>query len=281
MVIEDSDDDFELLKSSCQAMGLPYVFERQPTGEAGLAALLAAKTTGATPDVVIVDLDLPGLPGYEVIKAIRADPQLRAMVVIVLTGSTASEDQEVCAAADHYLVKPQSLAGWKGIAQLLAASTSRRQEPRTDRAPRLRGKVCHVLHIDDDEDDRLLFARAFARSGLDGVLHSLAGAADALLYLNQLAPHAGAPRPKLIILDLSLPRLDGRELLELLRTNGRFKGIPVIVLTGSENYADMKRCRELGVDDYVVKPGTAQELIELIASFDHWLVGSSTGLPIP
>lgn len=139
--------------------------------------------------------------------------------------------------------------------------------------------VPHLLHIDDSEDDRIIFARAFSKSGLPGVLHSVGGASDALMYLNRLGPYANATRPRLIILDLSLPRLDGREFLEVLRKNHSFRTISVIVLTGSENFRDMQKCRELGIDDYIVKPKTNQELIELIASFGHWLVGSSTGIP--
>jgi CheY-like chemotaxis protein len=221
----------------------------------------------------------------------------------MLTGSDARQDHDACAAADQYLVKPQALSGWRTLARCLgtiarhgggnaageykataetetATGTQAKAEVGTASRIARQARECHLLHIDDDADDRELFALAFAKSGLDGVLHSVAGAADALLYLNQLGPHIGAPRPRLIILDLSLPRLDGRELLELLRVNPRFKSIPVIVLTGSENYADMARCRALGVDDYVVKPHTSQELVELIASFDHWLVGSETGSPL-
>jgi CheY-like chemotaxis protein len=99
------------------------------------------------------------------------------------------------------------------------------------------------------------------------------------MYLNRLGPHAHVQRPRLIILDLSLPRLDGRDFLDVLKKNTRFRSIPVIVLTGSENFRDMQKSRELGVDDYVVKPKTNQELIELIASFGHWLAGSSSEIP--
>ncbi len=137
----------------------------------------------------------------------------------------------------------------------------------------------NILHIDDCEDDRVLFAWAFARSGLDCVLHGVTGAAEALLYLNQLGPYIGVGRPRLIVLDLSLTGVDGRYLLDLLRTHDSFKTIPVVILTGSQSHVDMQRCRDAGVLDYVVKPMTEQELIEVINSFEHWLVGSSTGLP--
>jgi chemotaxis family two-component system response regulator Rcp1 len=141
-------------------------------------------------------------------------------------------------------------------------------------------RIPHILHVDDDENDRELFAYAFRRSGLGGELHSVANAADALLFLNRLGRFVKAERPRLIIIDLSLPRLDGRQFLEVVRTNMNFRSIPVVVLTGSESYADMQRCRDLGVDDYVIKPQTQHELIELISSFQRWVVGSSSGIPV-
>jgi CheY-like chemotaxis protein len=144
----------------------------------------------------------------------------------------------------------------------------------TDSIPR-------ILHIDDDEDDRKMFARAFARSGLAGVLHGVGSVSEALLFLNRLGSYIAAHQPRLIVLDLSIPGIDGREFLEVIKSNVIFKSISVVVLTGSENYTDMQRCRELGVDDYVVKPRTNQELIELIASFGRWLCAWPTEVPKP
>ncbi len=140
-------------------------------------------------------------------------------------------------------------------------------------------RIHHILHIDDNEDDRLIFARAFARSGLGGALKGVASAEEALVILNRTGPLAQLARPRLIILDLGLPQLDGRDFLALLRSQLRFRDIPIIVMTGSESYRDIQHCRDLQVVEYLVKPTGMDELIALIASFDRWLVGSSTGLP--
>jgi CheY-like chemotaxis protein len=137
----------------------------------------------------------------------------------------------------------------------------------------------HILHVDDSEDDRNLFEWAFIKSGLRGILHSVSGAADAMHFLNHAGKTPGTARPRAIVLDLILPRFDGLELLELLREHSNFRTIPVIILSGSDSHANMQRCRELGVEDYIVKPKTQQELVELIASLSHLLVGSSPGLP--
>jgi CheY-like chemotaxis protein len=139
----------------------------------------------------------------------------------------------------------------------------------------------HILHVDDNENDRMLFERAFIKSGIKGVLHSVSGAVDAMHFLNHAGKTPGTARPRAIVLDLSLPGFDGLELLELLREHMSFKSIPVIIiLSGWESHASMQRCRDLGVQDFIVKPKTQQELAELIASLSHLLIGSSPGLPV-
>src|SRR5271170_3457159 len=135
------------------------------------------------------------------------------------------------------------------------------------------------LHVDDSEDDRALFARAFAASGVRAALHSLSDVAQLLLYLNQLGPFIGVSRPRLIILDLVMPHCDGHAILDLLKSNARFRTIPVVVLTAQQGYDTIERCRQQQADEYCIKPATQLELVELIRSFERWLVGSSTSLP--
>ncbi len=135
------------------------------------------------------------------------------------------------------------------------------------------------LHVDDSENDRDLFARAFAASGVRAALHSLGDVTQLLLYLNQLGPFIGARRPRLIILDLMMPHYDGHAILDLLKHNVRFRTIPVVVLTGKQGSEVSERCLEQQADEYCIKPPSQLELVELIRGFDRWLVGSSTSLP--
>jgi CheY-like chemotaxis protein len=124
----------------------------------------------------------------------------------------------------------------------------------------------HVLHIDAHEPDRVTFAQAFAASGVQAALHSLSSASNALLYLNQLGPFVGKPRPRLIFLDLNLPRCDGREFLEMLKANSRFKDIAIAILMSTRNTTDSQRCRALGVETFLIKPADQQGYIEIITS---------------
>ncbi len=135
----------------------------------------------------------------------------------------------------------------------------------------------HLLHIDHHAEDRDLVARMFRECGAPGTLHGLGSAADALLFLNRLPPYAQAPRPRLVVLELALPRFDGLQLLRILRETPRFRTLPVVVFCAPECYASLDHCRAYGVEECFVKPRSAFEWREVVASFGHWLMGSSSG----
>jgi chemotaxis family two-component system response regulator Rcp1 len=141
-------------------------------------------------------------------------------------------------------------------------------------------RIPHILFVAPAVEQRERFAHAVAISGLGCVLHGVSGSPDAFLFLMGLGSYADSPRPKLIVIELRRPDTDGWGLLSLLKNNLRFSGIPVVVMTDSENYIDVLRCGGMKVDDYVTIPETQQGFIELIGSFDQWLVGSSTGLSL-
>jgi CheY-like chemotaxis protein len=136
----------------------------------------------------------------------------------------------------------------------------------------VRTSLPHLLHIDPNEADRIALSQAFAKSGALGGLHSLSSASNALLYLNQLGPFAGLPRPQVIVLDLNLPRCDGREFVEMLKANSRFKDITIVVLMGAQNDVDRERCRRLGVDHYLEKPRTEEGYIAMIKTLVHEVI---------
>jgi CheY-like chemotaxis protein len=124
--------------------------------------------------------------------------------------------------------------------------------------------IPRILHIDDNDDDRLLFRRAFQVSGLKAELVSFPDAYESLIFLDQAGTAAGGPLPRLIVLDLTLPHVDGRDFLGFLRTSPRYQSIPLIVLTGSSRMSDKQRCESLQVERYVVKPFTTAQLAALI-----------------
>ncbi len=138
----------------------------------------------------------------------------------------------------------------------------------------------HMLYVAADDVRRDRFAQAVTVSGLGCVLHALSSSAEAFLFLSQLGTYHGAPRPRLVVVDMGQPGREGWGLLGLLRNNQRLNTIPVVVMADSERHLDVLRCGGMRVEEYVISPASAPVLAELVGSFDRWLVGSATGLAL-
>jgi CheY-like chemotaxis protein len=121
-----------------------------------------------------------------------------------------------------------------------------------------------ILLIEDDPGDTLLTREAFADHKLRNRLVVYSDGRQALSYLRREGAHVGASLPDLILLDLNLPGLDGRDLLTELSTDTELSGIPVVVLTNSLVERDILRARRLRVADYVVKPVDFQRLVDVV-----------------
>lgn len=131
-----------------------------------------------------------------------------------------------------------------------------------------------ILMADDDEDDRMLAKDAFEENHLSNDLRFVEDGKELMDYLlrrGRYADRADSPRPGLILLDLNMPRKDGRECLEEIKSHPSLKRIPVIVLTTSKAEEDLYRTYELGVNSYITKPVTFDGLVEVVATFgEYW-----------
>ena len=131
-----------------------------------------------------------------------------------------------------------------------------------------------ILIADDDPDDRFLVQEAMSETGLKNELFFVKDGQELLDYLNGNGEYTDgktAPRPSLILLDLNMPRMDGREALALLKADPDLRRIPVVVLTTSNAEDDINRTYDLGVASYITKPVTFDGLIEMIQIFsDYW-----------
>lgn len=128
-----------------------------------------------------------------------------------------------------------------------------------------------ILLIEDNLDDRELFAAALQASGLNARATFAGDAAQAVLRLNRMGEFADTPLPALVVLDLGLPGLQGKSLLQVIRNAYGPRAIPVVVLTGSYRTSDRTECEALGIVDYLIKPRTYVEQIRLVASLRRWL----------
>ena len=124
-----------------------------------------------------------------------------------------------------------------------------------------------ILLADDDADDRLLTRDALAENRLANKLYCVEDGEELVDYLFRRGKYTDpetSPRPGLILLDLNMPRKDGREALKEIKEHPDLCSIPVVVLTTSKTHEDICRSYQLGVNSYIAKPVTFASLVELM-----------------
>jgi two-component system response regulator len=135
----------------------------------------------------------------------------------------------------------------------------------------MKGKEVDILLVEDDPGDVELTREGLKTAKMLINLNVVDDGIKALKYLRKEAPYAGAVRPDLILLDLNLPRKDGRETLKEIRADENFKGIPVVVLTTSEADTDIAKCYDLGANCYITKPVGFEAFTRVVKALeDFW-----------
>jgi CheY-like chemotaxis protein len=129
-----------------------------------------------------------------------------------------------------------------------------------------------VLLVEDDEGDVLMTREAFEHHKLRNTLHVVSDGVEALEFLRREGRYGDAPRPGLILLDLNLPRKDGRQVLEEIKSDGTLRAIPVVVLTTSQAEEDILRSYDLHANAYVAKPVDFERFIDIIRQIDDFFV---------
>jgi CheY-like chemotaxis protein len=132
--------------------------------------------------------------------------------------------------------------------------------------------VVDVLLVEDDDGDVLMTREAFEHHKIRNKLHVVQDGDEALQFLHREGSYADAPRPGLILLDLNLPRRDGREVLAELKADPELRVIPVVVLTTSEAEEDILRSYALHANAYVSKPVDFDRFIDVIRQIDDFFV---------
>lgn len=129
-----------------------------------------------------------------------------------------------------------------------------------------------ILMADDDADDRLMAKEALEASGLLNEMRFVEDGVELLAYLNREGKYQGAPRPGLILLDMNMPRKNGREALKELKAHPDFRRIPVVILTTSQADEDIKLGYDLGASSYITKPVTFEGLVAVMQTLGkYWI----------
>ncbi|AFZ31200.1 response regulator receiver protein [Gloeocapsa sp. PCC 7428] len=138
---------------------------------------------------------------------------------------------------------------------------------------RRRRTTVTILMADDDEDDCMLAREAFSESRLANDLHFVRDGEELMDYLYQRGKYAvanSAPRPGLILLDLNMPRKDGREALKEIKADPSLRQIPVVVLTTSKAEEDIYRSYDLGANSFITKPVTFASLVDVMRTIGKY-----------
>jgi CheY-like chemotaxis protein len=129
-----------------------------------------------------------------------------------------------------------------------------------------------VLLVEDSPGDVRLTREAFRDFDKTVRLHVATDGVDAMAFLRRQGAHANAPRPDFILLDLNLPKMDGREVLACIKKDESLKVIPTIILTTSDSDVDIAKSYELQANCYLIKPVQLDEFENLVRSIsDFWL----------
>jgi CheY-like chemotaxis protein len=130
----------------------------------------------------------------------------------------------------------------------------------------------NVLLVEDDEGDVVMTREALDEGRVHNRLHVVADGVEAISFLRRTDGHEDAPRPDLILLDLNLPRRDGRSVLEDIKTDPDLRRIPVIVLSTSEAVDDVVQSYDLHANAYVTKPVDFNEFVNVIRRIDDFFL---------
>jgi len=136
-------------------------------------------------------------------------------------------------------------------------------------------KTITILMADDDPDDRMLTKEALMENKLANDLHFVVDGEDLMDYLKQRGQYSkeNAPRPGLILLDLNMPKKDGREALTEIKEDPELRRIPIIVLTTSKAEEDIIKTYDLGISSFISKPVTFDDLVEVAKAIGNYWFG--------
>jgi CheY-like chemotaxis protein len=129
-----------------------------------------------------------------------------------------------------------------------------------------------VLLVEDDEGDVLMTREALEEGKVINNLNVVGDGVEAVEYLRRTGSYASAPRPDLVLLDLNLPKRDGRQVLEDIKSDPELRRIPVVVLTTSEAEEDVLRSYDLHANAYVTKPVDFDRFVQVIQQIDDFFI---------
>ena len=263
LVVDDSEVNRKILERLLEGWHMRPVTAHD--GAAALAAIDQARLSGRQFRLILLDVHMPRMDGFELACRIRKQYDLAGAVVMMLSSARHLEDAEKCRAAgiEFYLVKPVFqndvlTAILQAMRNLDVPSRQPADGPST--LPESRGPSLRVLLAEDNHVNQRVSAKMLEKRG-----HSVTVVADG----NEAVALALRQTFDLILMDIQMPHMDGYEATAAIRQSERETGghVPIIALTAHAMKSDQERCRAAGMDDFISKPIHRADLLEKIERF--------------
>ncbi|HEV7986373.1 MAG TPA: response regulator, partial [Steroidobacteraceae bacterium] len=221
-------------------------------------------------DCVVLDLRLPDMSGFDLLDAIQQEARLRQIPIVVFTGRelSESEEQELRRKAKSVVVKgvhsPERLLDETAlflhrVVADLPDAQQRMIEQLHQSDDALRGR--RVLVVDDDVRNIFALNSLLERHNMH--VMSASNGQDAIRQIES------EPELSLVLMDIMMPEMDGYETMRRIRSDGRFRQLPIIALTAKAMKGDREKCLEAGASDYVAKPVNSDQLLSLVRMWLH------------
>ena len=298
LLVEDSPGDVRLTQEAFRDTN-PSIHLH--VANDGVEAMAFLRQKGATcdaprPDLILLDLNMPRMDGRQVLAHIKEDESLKTIPTVILTTSEAEADiaQELPAAGQ--LLPQQAGAAGRvrepgeehqrfladhGHVAAAAELTPGTREGQAEipwevrkimNPPEEPSMPLQVLLVEDSPGDLRLTQEAFRDVNPFIELHVASDGVEAMAFLRKQGRYLDAPRPDLILLDLNLPKMDGREVLASIKEDAGLKTIPTVILTSSEAESDVVKSYQLQANCYLSKPMHFEAFHSLVKSInDFWL----------
>jgi len=251
LVVDDNVDTVTTLEMLLRESG--YDVRTAYDGSTVLEAALDYR-----PNVVLLDIGLPGMNGYEVAKQIRQQPALKNVVLVATTGYGQESDRKRSQEAgfDYHLVKPVELAALEKLLAAHAASSPSLEYSNPT------GASLRVLVVDDMRDTTLILRTLLTAAG-----HDVRTASDSPSAFAMALEY----RPEVALLDISLPGMSGLELAKRIRQQSTLKDIVLVAMTGYGDDVDRQRSIDAGFDHHLVKPADIRIVLKILATVSESL----------
>ena len=226
------------------------------------------------PQLILLDLKLPKLDGLDLLKKIKSHPEAQKIPVVILTGSKDMDDwaDSYSLGVECFLRKSCDFDKFVEATNLIALGAIEKDESSVGEVKEKTQNKEEILLIEDNPADAELTSLTFEKNCniAKNKIHVTRDGAEAMEYIfgdadEDIAEGASLKhRPKLILLDLTLPKINGLEVLKRIKSHPEAKNIPVVVLTGSKNWMDWTNALSLGVAQYLEKPLKSDQIVDVV-----------------